>query len=113
MDTKRINEITNEVRVLKYMRIQAGLSLRKAGLLLRITDGAIGHLENGRMLLPAGRIEQMVTAYGFTMNEFFTLSRSKKIPDNRREECLQVLKVIPNSKLEDAFTYLNSLRKGL
>ena len=45
-------EITNEVKALRYMRIQAGLSLRQAARLLSVTDTAISHMENGKMRLP-------------------------------------------------------------
>ena len=53
--------ITQEVRVLRYMRIQAGLSLKTAARKIQMTDGAISHIENGKMHLPLERIEPMVT----------------------------------------------------
>ena len=104
--------ITNEVRVLKYMRIQAGLSLRGASKVLNISDGAISHIENGKMALPWDRIEPMVLAYGFCMNDFLKLSRSKNLPNDRRQECSSVLKGIPTHRLEDVFNFLKSIRYG-
>lgn len=112
MGKSRTVLITNEVRVLKYMRIEAGLSLRKASQRLSITDCAISHIENGKMHLPLHRIEEMVSAYGYSMSDFFVLSRSKKVPENKRTECLQQLKTIPNAKLQEVFNYLKSISRG-
>lgn len=109
MSKERNVPVTDEVRVLKYMRIQAGLSLRKAGQRFGITDGAISHIENGKMKLPVDRIEQMVLNYGFSMGDFLKLSRSKKLPNNRREECERLLTTVPNSRLEDVFDFLRAL----
>jgi transcriptional regulator with XRE-family HTH domain len=105
-------EITNEVKVLRYMRLQAGLSLKKAGRLIGVTDGAIGHLENGRMDLPLKRVEQMVQVYGFSMTDFLKMSRSKNIPVCRLTECQNLIKCLPNSSLELAYQYLKSLKSG-
>lgn len=47
MKKDRSVPITEEVRVLKFMRIQAGFSLKKAARQFNMTDGAISHIENG------------------------------------------------------------------
>ncbi len=104
--------VSDEVRVLKYMRLEKGLSLRTAGRLLNITDGAISHIENGKMRLPAVRIEQMVEVYGFTMSEFLILSRTKKVPNNRLEECQRILTTIPKSRLTEVYEFLKSIKCG-
>ncbi len=109
MSKDRSVPVTDEVRVLKFMRIQAGLSLRKAGKHFEMTDGAISHIENGKMKLPVDRIEQMVSTYGFSMGDFLKLSRSKKLPNNRRQECERLLSTVPNARLEDIFNYLKAL----
>lgn len=112
MKKDRTVPVTEEVRVLKYMRIQAGLSLKKAAKQFNVTDGAISHIENGKMRLPSDRIEQMVTAYGFAMSDFFKLSRSKKLPNDRRQECERLLKTTPITRLDDVFNFLKSISTG-
>ena len=103
--------VTDEVRVLRYMRIEKGLSLKKAGRLLNITDGAISHIETGKMRLPVTRIEQMVQAYGYTMSDFLTLSRSRKLPNHVRTECERLLATISSSDLARALEFLKVLKK--
>ncbi len=109
MSKERCVPVTDEVRVLKFMRIQAGLSLRKAVRHFGMTDGAISHIENGKMKLPVDRIEQMVSTYGFSMGEFLKLSRSKKLPNDRRQECERLLATVPNARLEEVFDYLKTI----
>jgi transcriptional regulator with XRE-family HTH domain len=89
--------------------MKAGLSLRQAGRLLGVTDTSISHMENGKMKLPYARIEQMVAAYGQTMNEFFRLSRAKVLPVNYREECESLLKRVPTQDLETVVSFLRKI----
>ena len=105
----RTVEITAEVKTLRYLRIQAGLSLRQAGRLLGVTDTSISHIENGKMKLPYARIEQMVEAYGATMNDFFRLSRAKALPVDYREECESLLKRVPTRDLEAVVMFLKKM----
>ena len=41
--------ISNEALVLRQMRIKAGLSMRKVGGLIGVSDSYISQIENGRM----------------------------------------------------------------
>ena len=57
--------MTNEARVLREIRIQSGLSMRKAGALLDCTDSYISHIENGRSDIPKGdRLDKFLAVYG-------------------------------------------------
>jgi len=113
MKKNRAVPITDEVRVLRYLRVQAGLSLRKAGKKLNMTDGAISHIENGKMQLPLERIEPMVLAYGETMAEFFKLSRARSLPTTYRQDCEKLLKSVPNARLSDLLEFMKSLVAGV
>lgn len=113
MRKNRSVPITDEVRVLRYLRVQAGLSLKKAGKKLNMTDGAISHIENGKMRLPLERIEPMVLAYGQTMAEFFKLSRARSVPTTCRQDCEKLLKTVPNARLNDLFEFMKSLIEGV
>lgn len=46
--------MTNEARVLKELRLSHGLSMRKAGELIGVSDSYIAHIETGRMDPPKG-----------------------------------------------------------
>lgn len=57
--------ISNEALVLRQMRHKAGLSMRKAGSLIGVSDSYISQIENGRMDVPTGvRLDQLLSAYG-------------------------------------------------
>lgn len=101
--------VTNEVRILKYMRINSGLSLRQAAARLNVTDTAISHIENGKMKLPYKRIEQMALSYGFSMNDFFKFCGTKNMPRHRREECEGLLRRVPVAKLDVVLSLLKDL----
>ncbi len=112
MQTKNKNQISNEVLVLKYMRIQSGHSLKSAGRLFNIHSTAISHIENGKMLLPAQRIEQMVNGYGFTMQDFFKMSRASTPPTDLLTDCIHILKKLGRRRLPKAHAFLNELAQA-
>ena len=65
--SKRSSKIilTNEARVLKELRIEAGLSMRAAGKMIGLSDSTIAHIETGRMAIPSGgRLEELLRIYG-------------------------------------------------
>jgi transcriptional regulator with XRE-family HTH domain len=55
---------------LRRMRESSGLTMRQAGGLIGISHVSISQFENQKLDLPEYRIEQMVKAYGFTMDDF-------------------------------------------
>lgn len=112
MQTKNNNQIPNEVLVLKYMRIQSGHSLKSAGRLFKIHSTAISHIENGKMLLPSQRIEQMVSGYGFTMQDFFKMSRASNPPADLLTDCIHILKKLGRRRLPKAHAFLNELAQS-
>lgn len=57
--------LTNEARVLKRLRQEAGLSLREAGEKIGRNHSTIVHIETGRMDPPKGeRLHRLLEAYG-------------------------------------------------
>lgn len=56
--------------VLRRMRESASVTMRQAGGLVGISHVAISQFENGKLNLPAYRVEQLVQAYGFSKEEF-------------------------------------------
>lgn len=66
-EMKRSSRIimTNEARVLKELRRQHGLSMRKAGEMLGLSDSYIAHIETGRMDPPKGdKLDRLLGIYG-------------------------------------------------
>jgi transcriptional regulator with XRE-family HTH domain len=65
---------TNLPTVLRRMRESSELTMRQVGAMIGVSHVAISQFENRKLDLPDYRIEQMVKAYGFTMDEFNKLS---------------------------------------
>ncbi len=104
--------ITNEVKVLKFMRIQAGHSLNSAGKILNVHGTTISHIENGKMCLPTQRIEQMVSGYGYSMAEFFKLCQEKEPPTDMLSESIFILNRLGRRRLPKAHQFLIELSKA-
>ncbi len=52
------------------MRESSELTMRQVGAMIGISHVAVSQFENGKLALPDYRIEQLVKAYGYTMDEF-------------------------------------------
>lgn len=112
MENLRSVPVTDEVRTLRYMRIESGFSLNRAGALIEISGAAISHIENGRMRMPFDRIEPLVTGYGYSMTDFFKLSRNGKVPPTKKEECHKILDTLPLSEMGEVLTFLRTKCKN-
>lgn len=60
----------NVATVLRRMRESAGLTMRQVGAVVGISHVAISQFENRKLDLPEYRIEQLVKAYGLTVEDF-------------------------------------------
>lgn len=98
--------ITKANKALRHMRQVRGLSMYQAGRLCNITASAIAHIEHGRMDLPATRIEAVVTAYGFTMEEFHVLVQGDEVPLNKRDECVSIIRKLDDGKVAAVYGLL-------
>lgn len=57
--------LTNEARVLRALRLEHGLSMKRAGKLLGVSDSTIAHIETGRMNPPRDEaLVQFLKIYG-------------------------------------------------
>lgn len=59
--------------VLRRMREAADLTMREVGAMIGVSHVTISQFENGKLELPDYRIEQLVTAYGLTMESFYKI----------------------------------------
>ena len=89
-----------EHKILRHMRSAADLTMRKAATLVGISHAAISQFENGHMALPRHRIEQMVKAYGYTMEEYLKLLGSKEVAVNFKDECMDLIRKMDAEKVK-------------
>ena len=76
--------------VMRRMRESSGLTMRQAGGMIGISHVAISQFENQKLKLPDYRIEQLVKAYGFTLNEFAKII-GKEVVVNLKDDCHSML----------------------
>jgi transcriptional regulator with XRE-family HTH domain len=92
--------MTKEVKVLKALRKMGKWSQDQASSLCGYSRPTIGHIENGRIELPLERIQYIVTAYGFKMQNFDSLMKEEVLRDEITEECMNRILHLPEEKLK-------------
>ena len=100
--------ITKEAQIIRHMRISKELSLSEAASKVNISGSAIAHIEQGRMDLSRKRIETLVEAYGYTLNDYLEFLDGKEVPVNHRDECIHLLGQIDDIKLRAVHAVLTS-----
>ena len=110
--TSRVT-ITNEARILRQMRIDKGLSMRKAGELIGRSDSYISQIENGRMNVPEGEVlERMLEVYeGPKLRSFKERARLLKHQITSREELEDLVKRLNDDKVALVVNIVKSLLK--
>lgn len=103
--------MTNEARVLRQMRIQAGLSMRQAGRLLGCTDSYISHIENGRSDVPKGeRLDKFLAAYGgIKQKSFYERVRRFTEEIDPRDELIELIQSLSPEKIKLATQLIRSI----
>ncbi len=87
--------MTIEARVLRELRIQSGLSMRKAGAVIGCTDSYISHIENGRTDVPSGdRLDKFLAAYGGIKQKSF-YERVRRFSETRNPK-IELIELIQN-----------------
>jgi len=107
MKRSSIKRITRAAKILRYMRGSKGISMRRAGELCTLSNSAINHYEQGRMDISPKRVEQLVNAYGYTMENFRAFTEGKEIPVlSVKDECIALLAIIDDRKLKTVHAVL-------
>ena len=91
-----------EGRVLKALRQEHGLSMRKAGELIGVSDSTIAHIENGRMNPPTGkRLADFLKLYGRIKEKSF-YERVRRFEENQtpKDELLELVKRASTAKVK-------------
>ena len=110
--SKRSNEkrITREVRVIKFLREQAKLSIRQAASRAGLSMSLVAHMEQGRTGITQASLNKLLSVYGSTYATFemFTSGRVE-LPLDIRSECLELIKSMSLDQLKTAQPVLASL----
>lgn len=108
---RRTSEIklTNEARLLRELRVSKGISIREVGRRLGCSETYIRHIEKGRLDLPdKSNLIKVLTVYEVSYRQF--LSRLKKyVGTSSREELEELVKAIPDEKIE----VINQVIRGI
>ena len=103
--------LTNEARVLRALRLEHGLSMKRAGELVGVSDSTIAHIETGRMNpLKGEMLAQLLKVYGgIKEKSFFERVRNFERKLTVREELMELL----NRSTEKQAQMLLQVAKGL
>ncbi|MGE3758178.1 MAG: helix-turn-helix domain-containing protein [Pseudobdellovibrionaceae bacterium] len=101
--------ITRDAQILRHLRLSKKLSLNKAGRSVGISGSAIAHIEQGRMDISSARLETLVKAYGYTLNDYMEFADGRELPRNLRDECLLLLKKCDESKIKVLHPVISNL----
>ena len=86
--------LTNEGRVLRQLRLEHGLSMKRAAVLIGISDSTVAHVEHGRLNAPKGpRLERFLRVYGdIKVKSFYERVRTFAAkPPTPQEELTELL----------------------
>lgn len=105
--------MTKEARVLRELRIQSGLSMRKAGALIGCTDSYISHIENGRADIPKGaRLDKFLVVYGnIKQKSFYERVRRYSEFSDPIKEIMDLLQKISPDKIDLILQQIHSFSK--
>jgi len=93
--------MTPEARLLKQLRHERGLSMRKAAGLIGISDTYIAHVETGRMDIPKGeKLKRLIHAYGVQSTAYFERLKSFTEKRDRRVELDELVKRMRDKELD-------------
>lgn len=101
--------MTKEASVLKYLRVSRKLSVRKAAIIIGLSDTKLNHAENGRCDLNPKLILKVLNGLGYSYEEFVSLvNGSTPLPTNTYAECMEILKRLDKEKLKTVKAILES-----
>lgn len=109
-DEKRNQSIAN---VLKRLREKAELTTRQAAGLIGVTHTTISQFENGKREFSGYRIEELVKAYGYTLDQFHKIL-GHKTAISYKDDCLAMVAQLDDEQLGAVRSVLSQLlRKSL
>lgn len=103
--------MTKEARVIRELRIQSGLSMRKAGAFIGCTDSYMPHIENGRADVPRGdRLDKFLAVYGgIKQKSFYERVRRYSELIDPRQELIEWVQNLTSDKIKSVFELLQNI----
>lgn len=102
---KRQESVAN---VLKRLREKANLTTRQAAGILGVTHTTISQYENGKREFSSLRVEQLVKAYGYTMDQFEKILGHKSVI-SYKDDCLSMIGQLDEDQLAAVRSILSQL----
>ncbi|MEM9103773.1 MAG: helix-turn-helix transcriptional regulator [Pseudomonadota bacterium] len=90
-------------------KLKAGFTQYQASEACGYVKCTIGHIENGRIELDDKRIAHIVKSYGYTMDDYTKHLKSEKLITDLIEDCLMLIKAMPEDKILIVHPMLKSL----
>lgn len=103
--------VTKEVKTLKVLRRLKGLTQYQASTFCGFHESAIGHIENGRIEIPAQKIQHIVKSYGFSMAEFEYHLKSDQFVTDIQDNCINIIRALSEEKLKAVYPLLQTFNK--
>lgn len=99
--------VTEEARLLAYLRESRNLSMRKAADLIGVSSAVVNHVENGRMDVTPSLTLKFLKSYGYGLEDFQGMLEGKlQVPEHLRSECMEIIKRIDEQKLKTVKAFL-------
>lgn len=92
------NKNDSVANVLKRLRENARLTTRQAASIVGVTHTTISHFENGKRAIEGFRVEQMVRAYGYTIEQFNQIVGNKTVL-SFKDDCINMLGFMDDEQL--------------
>ncbi|MDZ4661473.1 MAG: helix-turn-helix transcriptional regulator [Pseudomonadota bacterium] len=103
---------TNAPTVLRRMRESSELTMRQVGAMIGISHVAISQFENRKLDLPDYRVEQLVKAYGYTMDEFDKIM-GRAIVISPKDDCHAMIDRMDDQQLSAMRSVMHQLLRTL
>ena len=84
---------------MRRMRESAELTMRQVGAMIGVSHVSISQFENGKLDLPDYRVEQLVKAYGFSMEEFNKIMGKGTPVVSPKDDCYAMLERLTEEQL--------------
>lgn len=103
-------KMTDEHKALRELRLSKNLSLEEASRPLGIKSKALGHIENGRIILVSDRIDHIVRSLGFNRDDFEKYFNAEITRDVIVDSCTQKILDLSDEKLSLIKGIIDSMR---
>ena len=104
-EQKRMTSVAN---VMKRLREKANLTTRQAAGIIGVTHTTISQYENGKREFSSLRIEELVKAYGYTMDQFEKILGHKSVI-SYKDDCHTLIDRLDDDQLAAVRSILSQL----